>query len=608
MGDLGGATRVDASCMTSRLVLTYVEHHAGRPAVDRLLDLCGARELEPMLRDERQWMTFEMKVALYRAAAEVLGDPRVMRRVGASALDLNVAESLKLALRALGTPRLVYQNIVRANAKFTKSHSMELLELRSDFARVRFTDLADRPFEPMDCDYSQGMLACVPALFGLPHARLSHPVCAADGHESCIYELSWARGGHYARYALGCGAAAAAALAGALALAPALLPLAGAVAAGAGGLAARRTIRMRRARWRNLENEVRSHAEVTARLFQSMQDLVSELRLDELVAKIAANAQAAVNGKEFLLLLRDSGDGTLRNGAPSGLPADAIDMLERWANETPRLLDTDLLVDDLSTTAKLAALSGRADMQLGSLFAAPLVYRGRSLGVLLSIAPQAQNFLPRDSDLVKWYATQAAVALSNAQLYQAKEELASRDPLTGLLNHREFHETLERELERGRRGGERFSVALIDLDGFKNVNDESGHSEGDRLLTEVANALTGSSRAGDVAFRVGGDEFALLLPASGAADAALVAERIRQAIAALDDRMGASLGVASWPEDGDAKEALLSAADLRLYEMKRSGLGHDGEIARVAERLARRLGLEGEEVRGRLQEILEDLL
>lgn len=607
MGEEGSGRRVDASCMTSRLVLEYVERRAGRPALERLLDLCDARALEPQLRDERQWMSFELKVALYHAAAEVLEDPKVMRSVGAAALDLNVADSLKLALRALGTPRLVYQNIVRANAKFSKSHSMELLELRSDFARIRFTDLADRPFEPMDCDYSQGMLACVPALFGLPHARVSHPVCAADGHEACIYELSWTRGGHYARFALGCGAAGAGALASSALLLPALLPAAGAVALVCGGLGTRRVVQARRARWRNLENEVRSHAEVTERLFQSMQDLVSELRLDEVVAKIAANAQDAVPGKEFLLLLRE-GDAALRNGGPSELPADAIATVEEWARETPRLLETDLLVDDLCTVPRLSALVGRAEGPLGSLFAAPLVYRGRSLGVLAAIAPQARNFLPRDVDLVKWYATQAAVALANAQLYQAKEELASRDPLTGLLNHREFHETLERELERSRRGGQHFSVVLVDLDGFKNVNDESGHAAGDLLLREVAAALTGACRAADVAFRVGGDEFAIVLPDSSRDEAALVAERLRAAITVLDERLGASFGAASWPEDGEMRDALLATADVRLYEMKRSGLGHEDEIARVAERLARRLGLRGEALHARLRELLEDLL
>jgi hypothetical protein len=125
------------SGLTSGLVLAYVERAGGREAVDRLLGGCGVpREREGWLRDPNAWISYALTRALYEAAADVLDDPQVMRHIGEAALDLSVGPGIHLALRALGSPRLVYQNLVRANAKFSRSHAMELLELRSDRARA----------------------------------------------------------------------------------------------------------------------------------------------------------------------------------------------------------------------------------------------------------------------------------------------------------------------------------------------------------------------------------------------------------------------------------------------------------------------------------------
>src|SRR3954470_22638891 len=109
--------------MTSRLVLEYIERIGGRPAVEAVLAHCGLDDREAWLRDENAWLPYDMKVALFRSAAEVLDDPYVMLHAGESALELNIGQGLTLGLRALGSPRLVYQNVVRANAKFSRSHA-----------------------------------------------------------------------------------------------------------------------------------------------------------------------------------------------------------------------------------------------------------------------------------------------------------------------------------------------------------------------------------------------------------------------------------------------------------------------------------------------------
>jgi diguanylate cyclase (GGDEF)-like protein len=570
VGPTPDAPAQDTSGITSRLVLEYVERTGGRSSVEAVLAHCGLGDRETWLRDESSWLPYGMKVALFRSAAEVLDDPDVMRHVGQSALELNVGQGLTLGLRALGSPRLVYQNVVRANAKFSRSHAMELLELRADFARVNFVDLIGVEFEPLDCQYNHGLLSCVPGLFGLPPAQVSHPECIGDGAPACVYEVSWSSEGDWVRAAVGAGAASATALGAALLLAPVAVPAAAGLSLVAAGLSGRRVLRSRRARWNSLEREVRLQAEVTDRLFASMQDLVTELRIDEVLAKITENAGTAVGGKQFALLLEE--EHGLRGASTAALPAKATAAIERWADATARLQETPLLVDDCGSVPELAGLAGHAG-PLRSLCAAPLMYRGQRLGVLVALAEQARIFLPRDVDLVQWYASQAAVALANARFYAMQEELASRDHLTGLLNHREFHQTLERELERARRSDRPVSVAMLDLDDFKHVNDERGHARGDIVLAAVGEAIDGASRAGDLVFRVGGDEFAVLLPETDRVHAARVAQRTCETIAAVGVGVTASFGIATWPDDGGSKEVVLAEADHRLYAMKRSATG-----------------------------------
>jgi diguanylate cyclase (GGDEF)-like protein len=149
--------------------------------------------------------------------------------------------------------------------------------------------------------------------------------------------------------------------------------------------------------------------------------------------------------------------------------------------------------------------------------------------------------------------------------------LASRtDYLTGSLNRRGFHEHMTAELARAERSGEPLALLVVDLDGFKGVNDAHGHGAGDDLLRWVTDRLRGALRPSDAAARLGGDEFALILPGLDADGAGEVAKRLRDTLAA---RTPASFGAASYPQSGDM-EALLAAADAELYRDK--GRPHDG--------------------------------
>jgi len=153
--------------------------------------------------------------------------------------------------------------------------------------------------------------------------------------------------------------------------------------------------------------------------------------------------------------------------------------------------------------------------------------------------------------------------------------MARIDSLTGLLNRRSLDEILPSEVGRHSRYGGVFSMIILDLDSFKSLNDNYGHLAGDEVLRQIGIIMKNTIREADQAFRYGGDEFAILLPQTSVAAALRVAERIRQQtfskIEISSKPITISLGIASWPADGVGPKDILSAADVALYQAKRSG-------------------------------------
>jgi len=167
---------------------------------------------------------------------------------------------------------------------------------------------------------------------------------------------------------------------------------------------------------------------------------------------------------------------------------------------------------------------------------------------------------------------QAATALDNARLIETLAHQARHDSLTGLLGHRAFHEALETDL-RGAAEGHAFTLALLDIDDFKVVNDLHGHPVGDEALRKVAEALRRCIRDHDTIFRVGGEEFAVLLPHLASKDALPVAERLRAAVGRIPFPvpLHVSIGLASSPDDAMDRDGLLERADAALYAAKGAG-------------------------------------
>jgi diguanylate cyclase (GGDEF)-like protein/putative nucleotidyltransferase with HDIG domain len=162
-----------------------------------------------------------------------------------------------------------------------------------------------------------------------------------------------------------------------------------------------------------------------------------------------------------------------------------------------------------------------------------------------------------------------------AALVHRLEQQAQRDALTGLLNRRAFREVFELELARAQRAASALTIVIADLDHFKQVNDRCGHASGDEALRRVARLLSDGARAVDTVGRVGGEEFALLLPGSAAHGAEAIASRLGAEVRAEFREepvaLSMSFGIAAFPEHGSTSGALLGAADVALYQAKREG-------------------------------------
>ncbi len=221
----------------------------------------------------------------------------------------------------------------------------------------------------------------------------------------------------------------------------------------------------------------------------------------------------------------------------------------------------------------------KPNLTLQSLLAVPVPTDSGVDMVLCVEAVKTHRFSEHHQNLLTSIARAAGFALSRARLYEEKEHLASRDGLTGVINHRTFQETFQNEILRAQRYGHVLAVLLLDIDFFKKVNDTYGHPIGDRVLVEVAAVLQQQVRAGiDVVARYGGEEFVCLLIDVSRTQAAESAERIRRGIEEKVFDVGAqslkvtlSIGVALFPEDGRHGKDVLERSDKALYRAKESG-------------------------------------
>jgi diguanylate cyclase (GGDEF)-like protein len=312
-------------------------------------------------------------------------------------------------------------------------------------------------------------------------------------------------------------------------------------------------------------------AEVEGRRSRIFGELAGSIDLDEVLSRTLEAAAALKGADAALVMIPDPSQGK-PVVATLGL---SVDEAERHAVAGPPDGRLARSITMSYTYPQLEEAEGTAAILAG--LAVPMPGETDVIGHLAVFTREAgKEFGEQDLRDLEGLALRAGPAIENARRFREARQLADLDALTGLHNRRFFHETLGREVARAHRYDRRLSLVVFDLDDFKEVNDKIGHLAGDAVLAEAAERLRGVVRSADVACRVGGDEFAVILPESSLEDADQLYRRIQSAVSSRPigqaGKLYLSAGVAELKAEDDAV-TVFQRADQALYRAKNAGKG-----------------------------------
>ena len=313
-----------------------------------------------------------------------------------------------------------------------------------------------------------------------------------------------------------------------------------------------------------------------------LNEVAESVDLDEVLER-TLEAARRLPGADAALISLETEDGPPILGA-SGLPAESIELPlfvpRSRSGEEHRSIELSFRY------AEDEAAGPGPDLRIHAGLSVPLADPAGRLGFLtVYTCEPGHRFGPDDLLRLEQLAERAAPAIENARRFREARQLADLDALTGMHNRRYFYQALEREVARARRYDRSLALIVIDLDDFKQVNDRVGHLAGDEVLAVAAERIRGAVRTADIACRIGGDEFAVILPESGLADAHLLFGRIEEAIAEAPvgraERVGVSGGIAEL-RHSDSPSEFFDSADEALYSAKQSGKARSAVAGRTA--------------------------
>lgn len=343
----------------------------------------------------------------------------------------------------------------------------------------------------------------------------------------------------------------------------------------------------------DLEQEIRrlrSELEYRARFTNSLQhflERISGADPAKTYSSIVSNSKELLQSDRVSLLVLDEDSNELVMKAASGLPTEPekVDPIRVGDGVSGQVMDSGrpIVAGDLRLEGRTPAPAERR-YKTYSFISYPITISGRKVGVLnVTDKSSGRKFDDVDLSLLEIIGPQVALALERAEWQERATEfqlMSITDPLTGLPNRRYLEERLMEELNRSKRYDYPMSFLMIDIDDFKVYNDKNGHQAGDLALQITAHCLKSGLRSADVASRYGGEEFCILLPQTGLAEAGAIAERIRQRVSTTEfqhgrtqplGRVTVSIGVSTFSTLVNTSENIIAAADRALYEAKNTG-------------------------------------